>query len=167
MRRNIALNHSEPVPSTSDTLQTSCHHGAIPRRHVPIHSSVRLALLGSGLGFAQDSRSALGHGSHQYARTNQFYSTVSGLITNATHKVHQSPQVPQRWAWHNPPCVNIGLLTPHKGSVGGKEGLQRWKWSPVGGKGSWWAGGPGGVEMLGLGPSWEVQLSTSWIRSSR
>lgn len=77
IRRKIALNHSEPVPSADYSLRACCHHGAIPRQHVPIHSSVRLALLGSGCRFAHDGGSAPGHRPHRHPRTDRFYPTVA------------------------------------------------------------------------------------------
>lgn len=73
IRRKIALNHSRPVPSAGPSLQARCHHGAILWQHIPVHSSVRLALLGS----AHDGGAAPGHGPHQHPRTNQSYPAVA------------------------------------------------------------------------------------------
>lgn len=77
IRRKIALNHSEPVPSASYSLRACCYYGAILWQHIFIHSSVRLALLGSRHGFAHEDGSAPGHMPHRHPRTDQFYLMVA------------------------------------------------------------------------------------------
>lgn len=50
--------------------------------------------------------------------------SISTLIMNAMHRVHQSPRSPQRYPLHNPPCVSTGLLAPCGGVCGGEWGLK-------------------------------------------
>lgn len=74
---------------------------------------------------------------------------VSRLIMNATHTVHQSPQLLQHWALRNPSRVNRRAADPAWRGLGG--GCSRSRRSTGGGRGPWWAGGPVRMGMLGLG----------------
>jgi len=165
IREKIALNHSEPVPSADYSLRACCHHGAIPQWHVPVRSSVRLALLGSAHGFTHNGGSVPGHGPHQHPRNNQFHPTVA----------HPYQHVNAHGASKSPIATALGIAQPFlcgpcvEGSVGDEGGLQQveevfggWGGSVVG-RGTRQDGEAG----AGLGPSWEAQLSPSWIASPR